>query len=454
MENNMKISKKIGILGLIIMLCATSFIIGVNANSASPIVNSTIEAGSMVQGADYVVFQSNSVINVKNGTSGAIDYKNILLPQFFELLNSTHQTGKVLIQDGTYQINNEINLTGIWLEGSHQAIIQKSSTFTGSFGILLNENSTLEGITFDGNMGNSGTSNGIELKNNSLMENCIVQNVRAYSINAYKCHDAKIINNIVLGTDQYGIVSTGQNGYWNKGILISGNTVSGFSQCDIKIRYTESSIITDNSLFVINGVGTSSTGIRLYQADYSNRMIIISNNAIQSINYATGGYASGIYSDVDTDLKNASFGSTIDGNTIRGMYYGIYYNGKALNIIGNTVLQCKYASIYATNNNGSEISSNFVNNIFLQNVKNASIEGNYVNGGSFGWAIRLITSNNISIMSNKVTNCSGNAIEFDSGNVDINLIYNDLTTNRGTLISGTPTRYNKIGNIYSGGVIT
>jgi len=57
-------------------------------------------------------------------------------------------------------------------------------------------------------------------------------------------------------------------------------------------------------------------------------------------------------------------------------------------------------------------------------------------------------------MSNKVTNCSGNAIEFDSGNVDINLIYNDLTTNRGTLISGTPTRYNKIGNIYSGGVIT
>jgi len=87
------------------------------AATASLSFTTTIEGGSLVESASYVVFKDGSTYFAKNGTTGAIDYSGTnaseIINNVITVLYGTTSGGSILLKAGRYVIDSEIQIPAV-----------------------------------------------------------------------------------------------------------------------------------------------------------------------------------------------------------------------------------------------------------------------------------------------------------------------------------------------------
>lgn len=95
---------------MLCLLIASSSISWTVYAATHPSFTTTIETGSMIDRASYVIFKDGSTIFAKNGTTGAIDYSGT---NASEIINNVISQvinigGTILLKAGTYTLSNKI----------------------------------------------------------------------------------------------------------------------------------------------------------------------------------------------------------------------------------------------------------------------------------------------------------------------------------------------------------
>lgn len=429
-RDSFNIQAIIGVIFVIAILAAVPSMIGVFNDS----VDDQVGAKSMVEGASYIIYKDGDYTCAKNGTTGRIDYRGQNSTSVIQSTIDNAQNGSyIYLTIGEYEIEEALvikeNLT---ITGSISSIIKKSDSFNGTFGILIKPYGKMDGITFDGNKNGTTSQNGIQLRGNSILTNCILKNLRAYGVECYYGSNMRVTNNIIEDSTQYGIAVTGSLGfnYWNSGVIINNNIIKNCDQVGIKLRFIEDCTISQNTILVPSSV--SAVGIALYHGDGTTHQNVISNNAIRC--QRISGYQSGIISSKDTSASNdSSYGDLISSNTVSGMYYGIQVESDDVSVIGNSISGSAYAGIFVRYGDNIHISNNYLfeDRIYLYSTNSTLVSGNYVTSTSYG--IKLINTFNCTILTNKINNVSvaNYAIDIGSGCNSTYVISNDLQDNTG-----------------------
>ena len=206
----------------------------------------------------------------------------------------------------------------------------------------LMDNARCSGIKIDGNRHNNPGGGsppgaaGIRLFSGSVFDGNEVFDVDTYTVFTYNADNVIISNNIIHGGRQYGIATGGGDAEGiSHNIRVTGNTIYDQEQVGIKIRGTQDSIISYNTVTLPEIAGFDSEGITLYSLDYGNSNIEISNNIVVGNLGRGSGTGTGIESQ-----SSANTGIKIINNHVSKCDTGIHILFNNAIITGNTISSC------------------------------------------------------------------------------------------------------------------
>lgn len=320
------------------------------AATASLSFATTIEGGSLVESASYVVFKDGSTYFAKNGTTGAIDYSGT---NASEIINNVWQPNtRILLKAGIYVLTTKLsaqNNSVLEGENAYTTILYAANSAMGHiichaakypgqpapFGDP-NYNVTIKNLGFRVNSGDPA-DRGIFIKTNDLtVENCVFKGFDGYYVKAVYSENVKILNckGYDSGADGFHFL------YVNNGWMES-NYAENTDGDSYAVVHTNNTVVSNN-IAVGDGSGQE-WGVDVWGLSYN---VTVDNNLIA--NMAMSGLGIKAYESKDP------YGVTLSNNKIETCgEYGIYvistYTGNEslinLRITNNDLVDIQYAGI-------------------------------------------------------------------------------------------------------------
>lgn len=177
------------------------------------------------------------------------------------------------------------------------------------------------------------TTNGVNLRGNTVFKNNELYNFGAYTIWVYTWDNVIIDSNYIHDIWQYGIATqsdrTKTPSDWAENITITNNTIINCSEDGIKLAGIRYSLVQGNNITVLSSSHTANlVGIEYYSADGAVDNVTVLGNTIN----APGNNSIGIMTDdkYSTSVK-------IYNNTIIGAVNGTIIHSNTGKIIGNNI---------------------------------------------------------------------------------------------------------------------
>ena len=268
-------------------------------------------------------------------------YANIVMPS-----GKTIYVSRVDVHAGTYCYGN-----GCTIKLHHDHGPDK----------ILGCRGTVDGLKVDGSRwaGGSGIltendgwqSYGIGMYAGSTLKNCEIYEIYGYVVDCYGCNTATITGNYIHDCTQYGIASGGGSGGMSYNITITNNIIKDIGDVGIKIRGTNNSTISGNTVIMSPiaynpnydpiSTGYALRGISFYTADLSNNnnVTVTNNTVVGNIGLAGKTHSS---SGIQCDSTGSSTNCTVTNNNVSNCDTGLDLGelDSPKTVTGNTMTDC------------------------------------------------------------------------------------------------------------------
>lgn len=319
----------------IITILTVSFIAGSGLDPSTP-----FQASALANAASstYTVYKSGSSYYVLNTSTNKVTLSNTNFSNLMNSLNSRLVTNDVvLIRNGVYSVSAMISLTKnrITIMGEGSTVLQATSTLSSRIlqvypvGSYIN----LKNLIFDANYNTKISPVVLIGGSYNVVQYCELRNAIQYGIQAWKADHFQFVYNTIKKA-QYGLCTGGDIYKLATDGLIAYNKIYDCRDCGVKLKWAKNVVVRDNYVDVgyltwtKNSSGSSTigaVGIRFYTDDGPNYNCVASNNVI--VDSKKNRVTTGVMQDADRRLANpsaaASYGISINGNSISGTYYGL-----------------------------------------------------------------------------------------------------------------------------------
>jgi len=443
-----------------------------------------------------MIFQSGSVTEAQNCSTGSIDYSGTL-PEVVinDAITALKSGGSVFIEAGTYTFTTAINVAGyrsaigangvngVELYGAgNGTILQIGTNLNGAvLTVAYGSGWSVHDLQINGNRGSqsdSGESSqylfGINFVfgGNDVIEHCYVHDDKSNGINVYGGTQDSILDNWVVNSNANGItVDTGSQ------YTIQGNSVVGASDVGISIAGDDTqtgaaglvTYVTCSGNFVKNinlGVSpydiNSGDGILIGDVGAAEH-VTVTGNTVENAGSSSSGVGSGIQSYPPSSVTNLDV--TISNNVIYSSPEGIHiaYTTSADvsgNVIDDVYSSSSKSAVYIeSSGSGVSITGNSIENVgttngygIYNNANGVAISGNTVSTFTAGAAGIFQNANNGLIQSNTITDVDsdgGYAVWINNG-ASYNTISGNVITLGHSDSSHIDVAPNALGNVISG----
>jgi len=385
------------------------------AATASLSFTTTIESGSMVETASYVVFRDGSTYFAKNGTTGAIDYSgtnaSLLIQQTIDALSY----GRIFFEPATYVMNSYITLTS-------------NIEFCGVFGKTILEGDTINDISMvrivDGT--ENVTVKGITINSASYFYNGLVVFNETSNILITECA-------FLNGYDRNLWIWNASNIIVTDSFIYKREPVAGRPSIDLNDPSLDISrsehVIIENCILegdLNTPAGAEYPLVLLWSSDLTNTDVTITNSHFKNHEFdflrivgtenskVIGNTFNNASWHAITTQDYGSYGITISSNTIihnyrNGFYFFYLYDSS---VIGNTILDVNQANSQW-------------DGIILRDCSNVTVDANIIANDATYSAYRgidLLNSTYCIISNNLVRNCTSSGILERGASSDYNII--------------------------------
>jgi parallel beta-helix repeat protein len=394
--------KRLAIVAVAILVITSGFALLVTANASSPSPQVTsptiIQSGSMTETASYVIFEQDGNVFAKNGTTGAIDFRDTDVSDIIQIcVDMLPSSGGTIYITGTYELSTRdtgsITNYSIYLEMDNvtitgDAIFSCFAPFDSSWAYMrvMGDHNTIAGLTFNFKFdGTALAKRGIMITgNDDTVKDCkFIGYGRGTGIDTRQYsdihHGYRFVGNYFSNMSGIALHSA-------TGSVIAENTIMDCPLVGIQVYSNcEGNLVTRN--YLENRIQAN--------IDASNRGIFIghgttapgscNNNTVSSNTIANH------YSDIY--IHTLTHGNIIDSNriinTMPGSTVGVFARDNSVHIINNWIscsVNSSFTSIQLADSFGGTISGNTIDarsnraqiSVVLRPDMVATITGNIV----------------------------------------------------------------------------